>query len=686
MARAPEPRPSAAPRTPTPQPGKSPAPAKKAPAKKAAPAPFVGPRIPDSRTVGPYRGSTDTAEPVLNAHGTVRPTGGSFSLRGVLDLGMSFLGQPYVWGGSNPATGFDCSGLLQYIYGKNGVQIPRVAHDQAGAGTAVAPKDAQPGDLIAFDNSRDRPGADHIGIYLGNGKMLQAPRTGRNIEVVNVNLAKAMTIRRVAPQTATTYTGLGKAANGQLVYDAKVPATAVNARPTPPTSISANNGGGDQSSNPTAVGIVGTKGGLNANLGTGAVAKPKTPAEIRAYAETNYGYLAVYLDDREIGPILLKAAAEGWDAHKIEGALVKTKFWKTHSEANRSWDYLNTHDNATAKAKVQATISEITTAAQRDGITLTGLQIHDLAVTANRNGWNPQQTLAAMKAHGKLDPTKVKSDYGKYTALAATNPEIKGLLDQATKSNWSPQQFEQAVQGSKWYTTTTPAQRDLQLAQATDPAGATEARSKAHDKVNQAATNLGVPLTPAVIALADQAFENGWTDDEINRKLADLVQVNPQGANTGQTAVTLAALRSQARSYLVPISDATLSSWVTQIQRGDVPPASFEAYLKEQAKSLFPGMKGAIDAGVTPEQYVNPYRELAAQTLELNPQDIDFLDPKWSGALFQQGQDGTRTSMSLADWQNSLRRRPEYTKTRGAQTQAAALTESITKMFGKVSA
>lgn len=409
-------------------------------------------------------------------------------------------------------------------------------------------------------------------------------------------------------------------------------------------------------------------------------------AEVRKYAEAHYGMYAIYLHDKEVGPLLFRLARSEISDAEFESKLKATKFWKTHDQSQRSWDYLNSNDPATAKAKVQATVAEITTAAQSNGITLTGLQIHDLAVTANRNGWNPQQTLAAMKAHGKLDPTKVKSDYGKYTALAATNPEIKGLLDQATKNNWSPQQFEQAVQGSKWYTTTTPAQRDLQLAQATDPAGATEARSKAHDKVNQAATNLGVPLTPAVIALADQAFENGWTDDEINRKLADLVQVNPQGGNTGQTAVTLAALKSQARSYLVPISDATLSSWVTQIQRGDVPPASFEAYLKEQAKSLFPGMKGAIDAGVTPEQYVNPYRELAAQTLELNPQDIDFLDPKWSGALFQQGQDGTRTSMSLADWQNSLRRRPEYTKTRGAQTQAAALTESITKMFGKVSA
>ena len=114
-----------------------------------------------------------------------------------------YVGMPYVWGGSSPADGgMDCSGIIQYVYRQLGVDLPRVSADQARAGVPVASlSEARPGDLLAWDNSSRNNGADHIAIYMGGGKMIEAPRTGLDIRIVDVPSTPDF-IRRVAPSVA----------------------------------------------------------------------------------------------------------------------------------------------------------------------------------------------------------------------------------------------------------------------------------------------------------------------------------------------------------------------------------------------------------------------------------------------------------------------------------------------------
>lgn len=109
-----------------------------------------------------------------------------------------YLDVPYVWGGTSE-DGLDCSGLVQLVYKNLGYDLPRLSADQAKAGTAVASMaDAQPGDLIAWDNSSRNNGADHIAIYIGDGKMIEAPRTGLNVRIVDVPSTPDY-IRRIVP-------------------------------------------------------------------------------------------------------------------------------------------------------------------------------------------------------------------------------------------------------------------------------------------------------------------------------------------------------------------------------------------------------------------------------------------------------------------------------------------------------
>ncbi|WP_407344559.1 C40 family peptidase [Pengzhenrongella phosphoraccumulans] len=126
------------------------------------------------------------------AAGTAGNTGTATG-QGLVDAAMAYVGVPYVWGGENPATGLDCSGLVQRSMADLGVDVPRVAHDQAKLGTAVASMDAaQPGDLLIFN------GGTHIAIYVGDGRMIDAPKPGKSVSVRDV-YETPTAIRRVLP-------------------------------------------------------------------------------------------------------------------------------------------------------------------------------------------------------------------------------------------------------------------------------------------------------------------------------------------------------------------------------------------------------------------------------------------------------------------------------------------------------
>ncbi len=99
---------------------------------------------------------------------------------GVVGIAMQYLGVPYVWGGSSPS-GFDCSGLVSYVYAQVGVSLPHHAAAIYGYGTPVSQSDLQPGDLVFFN------GLGHMGIYIGGGQYIHAPQTGDVVKISSIN-------------------------------------------------------------------------------------------------------------------------------------------------------------------------------------------------------------------------------------------------------------------------------------------------------------------------------------------------------------------------------------------------------------------------------------------------------------------------------------------------------------------
>lgn len=107
-------------------------------------------------------------------------TGGR--IQSVLKRALSLLGTPYRWGGTTPETGFDCSGLIGYVFRTTlGIELPRVSRDLAKNGQLISDRAAlAAGDLVFFGKQGR---VDHVGIYLGDGNFVHSPRTGRDVMV-----------------------------------------------------------------------------------------------------------------------------------------------------------------------------------------------------------------------------------------------------------------------------------------------------------------------------------------------------------------------------------------------------------------------------------------------------------------------------------------------------------------------
>ena len=148
--------------------------------------------VPPTAAVEPLVAPPAAAAPgnagVANAAGSGGALLTAVQVTAFLRAAVSRVGMPYVWGAAGP-NAFDCSGLVQWSMTQAGVVMPRVAADQARTGPAVAVSQLTPGDLLFYHTDPTAPGyISHVAIYLGSGKMIQAPEPGMNVEIVPADL------------------------------------------------------------------------------------------------------------------------------------------------------------------------------------------------------------------------------------------------------------------------------------------------------------------------------------------------------------------------------------------------------------------------------------------------------------------------------------------------------------------
>lgn len=103
----------------------------------------------------------------------------------VVETALKYLGIPYLWGGERPETGFDCSGLVRYVFLQHGIELPHYSGYQFKYGKPVDKNELMPGDLVFFGNP-----IHHVGIYIGNGYFIHAPKTGDFVKITPLDSRK----------------------------------------------------------------------------------------------------------------------------------------------------------------------------------------------------------------------------------------------------------------------------------------------------------------------------------------------------------------------------------------------------------------------------------------------------------------------------------------------------------------
>jgi hypothetical protein len=253
----------------------------------------------------------------------------------IVETLRSQLGVQYVWGGSSPSQGFDCSGLVQWAFGKAGIELPRTTYNQINQGASVQPNKLRPGDLVFFDTDRKRSGPDHVGVYIGGGKFIHAARTGQPVKISS--LAESYYMDR--------WMG-GRRISG--------------------VSADASSGGGEALE----------------------VAPRLDASEL---AETYGMSYAFFKSQPELMKLLDGAVAEQWSPEKFQAHVKNSKWWKTNSETVRQAQLLQKTDPATYKANMEAARVAARQMAVKTGAILSDKNVEKLAKNMVWYGWQDAQ-------------------------------------------------------------------------------------------------------------------------------------------------------------------------------------------------------------------------------------------------------------------------------------------------------
>ena len=279
-----------------------------------------------------------------------------------------------------------------------------------------------------------------------------------------------------------------------------------------------------------------------------------------------------------------------------------------------------------------------------------------------------------------------QEQYGGYYAIIKSIPEVATLLQNAVSNDWSEAKFNYELSQTTWFKTTSTSARSWDLSEQTDPASAQQRVDNQAAQIKAKALSLGIRLDDTSVAkLAKDSLRGGWDETTITNSIGSQAMQSTTGVSQLRSGFIGQTLRQTAADYGVSLSDDTFNQFVNKVATGQETQSSFQQYALQMAKSLFPGIAAQLDAGQTYKQITDPYKQTAAQILEMNPENIDFVDPKWSKAVTFVTDKGEQRPMNYNEWGDYLRQTRSfgYEFTSEAQSRAYGVANDLARLFGK---
>ena len=383
----------------------------------------------------------------------------------------------------------------------------------------------------------------------------------------------------------------------------------------------------------------------------GTNASGASTQDIITYINQNFGYEAWMLQVPELANILIQAVQDGVDPSTPVGQALltsqieATQWWKTTPQTTRNYDMGIVNDPSNYDPNTQGSLAnqvqqQIVDQMHQLGITIPSSRIAQMVQDDLRFGWTPAQLQQNVENEYNYGTSRQPNTPGQIPAHMGPNGF---LVDDATG--------RRAYYGPN-----------------------------------------GEPGSPQPFPGAQKFVQSDgqtvyYIPGDMNYGGSQPANAQPVNLSYGQTGQLYSQYQQLAHDYLVPMSDGTISTWVQQAieQKSDV--SGFTNYLKQQAANLYPQLAPQIQSGQTTKNLLDPYVQSASSLLEVPATAINLEDPKWGQSMIQKDPStGQNTLMSLTDYNQQLRKNPQYgwQYTTNGRSQSSALESTILKAFGQI--
>jgi hypothetical protein len=282
---------------------------------------------------------------------------------------------------------------------------------------------------------------------------------------------------------------------------------------------------------------------------------------------------------------------------------------------------------------------------------------------------------------------ELAAQYGYAAAFFKSDAELKKLIEQAVKGQWSTAKFQAKFQATKWYRSNSASTRTWLELEARDPKEASRRLAEQQRAIRSQANQLGISLSSGrVKKMARDALLMGWSDQLITDAIANEFDYEP-GRTSGQTATLETFIKGTAADYAVRVSDGRVGNWLGKALRGDWDEDNIADMIRDQARSRYPGLVEQIDKGLTVADVAEPYRQSYSTLLETGFDSVDLFDP-----LIQKALQGTRSGTSKAgeppevqnlyDFERGLRQDARWMHTNNARKSVMDSTIGVLKDWG----
>lgn len=224
------------------------------------------------------------------------------------------------------------------------------------------------------------------------------------------------------------------------------------------------------------------------------------------------------------------------------------------------------------------------------------------------------------------------SQHGDVLAPFIHDPEIRAILKRYVNREIDEATMVGLVQQTNVFRTTDLSHRKWADLKASDPATAAKSLEQSKFSITRTAETLGYQMKPEDIDfLAERVIADGLSTDQVRQLIVGHFAMT----GGGDAGAAYSSVNNALGNWMVRVDEGTKQQWVTDMMMGRLTEETLTAHLRNVNAAQFPGMATALqqNPNLTPQAYVSPIRSSIAQTLEMNPQDVDFMDPKWSGLV-----------------------------------------------------